>query len=249
MWKKVALIIFSILITIYLVFAASAFNKPDPQKDVCKELEVNIEEGITDGFLKESDVVKLVDNAGLNPVGSEMARINTRAIEELLQGQEIISQAECYKTQTNKIHIDVKQRFPVIRIMAENGSNYYVDENGLPISSTNYACELIVVTGSISQHYASKVLAPLGNMILSDPFWNNQIVQFNVLADSTLEMVPRVGDHIVYLGEPTGIKEKLKRLRLFYTYGLNQAGWNKYERISLDIDNQIVCKKRKVKKA
>lgn len=248
MWKKIALIAFSLLIVVYLLFAATSLNRPDPVKDVCKQLEVNIEAGSTDGFLTIADVVKLVDNAGLNPVGIEMALVNTRAIEEMLQAQEIIAHAECYKTQTNKVHIDVKQRFPVMRILSENGSNYYIDSAGQPISSTNYACDLIVATGSINQAYARRVLAPIANLVLEDPFWDNQIVQINVLSDSTLEMVPRVGDHIVYLGEPTGIKEKLKRLRLFYKHGLNQAGWNKYERISVDIDNQIVCKKRKAKK-
>lgn len=248
MWKKIALIAFSIVIMVYLLFAATSLNKPDPVKDVCKQLEVNIETGTTDGFLTPDDVVKLVDDAGLSPVGIEMSLVNTRAIEEMLQAQEIIAQAECYKTQTGKVHIDVKQRFPVMRVLAENGSNYYIDSAGQPISSTNYPCDLIVATGSISKSYARRVLAPIANLILGDPFWDNQIVQLNVLSDSTLEMVPRVGNHIVYLGEPTGIKEKLKRLRLFYKHGLNQAGWNKYERISVDIDNQIVCKKRKAKK-
>jgi cell division protein FtsQ len=58
-------------------------------------------------------------------------------------------------------------------------------------------------------------------------------------------MVPRVGDHIVYLGAPTDISQKLDRLRKFYKYGLSQAGWNRYERISVEFGNQIICKKRK----
>ena len=245
MWKKVVLIVFGIALAIYLVFAATTFNKPDPQKDVCQALVIDIEKGATDGFLKESDIVKLIENAGLSPLNIQMERINTRAIEEMLEQQEIIAHAECYKSQTNKVHVDIMQRFPVMRIMAGDGSNYYVDSDGQPISSTNYACNLLIATGNISKNYATKVLAPIGKMILSDPFWDNQIVQLNVLSDSTLEIVPRVGDHIVYLGEPVNVKEKLKRLRLFYTYGLSQAGWNKYERISVDIENQIVCKKSK----
>lgn len=248
MWKKIALIAFGILVAVYLVFAATVLNKPDPQTDVCSQLVVNIEEGATDGFLHENDIVKLVNDAGLNPVGSEMSSINTRAIEEMLQSQEIIAHAECYKTQTNKVYVDVTQRIPVMHIMGNNGSNYYIDSDGLPIASTHYACDLIIATGSISQPYARRVLAPISSQIQSDPFWSQQIVQINVLSDSTLEIVPRVGNHIVYLGEPTGIQDKLKRLRQFYKYGLSKAGWNKYERISLDIDNQIVCKKRKIKK-
>ena len=84
----------------------------------------------------------------------------------------------------------------------------------------------------------------IGNLLVNDGFWYNQIVQINVLPDSTVEMVPRVGDHILYLGPPVGMKRKLERLRKFYIYGLNEAGWNKYSRISAEFDNQIICKRK-----
>ena len=59
-----------------------------------------------------------------------------------------------------------------------------------------------------------------------------------------MELVPRVGNHIIALGPPTKLEEKLTRMKEFYTEGLNKVGWNKYSRISLKYDNQIVCKKR-----
>ena len=93
---------------------------------------------------------------------------------------------------------------------------------------------------------------------MQDEFWKNQIVQINILPDRGVELVPRVGDHIVYLGYlPTSsnqqkrlaliqdfTKQKLTRLEKFYKYGLSQAGWNKYSYINLEFDNQIICKKR-----
>ena len=56
-----------------------------------------------------------------------------------------------------------------------------------------------------------------------------------------------MGDHVVYLGLPVHVDKKLERLKLFYQYGLSKAGWNKYSYINLEFDNQIICKKRKVK--
>ncbi|MFC2766726.1 MAG: cell division protein FtsQ, partial [Prevotella sp.] len=41
------------------------------------------------------------------------------------------------------------------------------------------------------------------------------------------------------------VKKKMNRLLAFYKYGLSQAGWNKYEYINLEFDNQIICKKTK----
>ena len=57
-------------------------------------------------------------------------------------------------------------------------------------------------------------------------------------------MVPRVGKHIVYLGQPQNVKNKLERLRKFYRHGLNKVGWNKYSRINVEYGNQIICKRK-----
>ena len=84
----------------------------------------------------------------------------------------------------------------------------------------------------------------MGNMLMGDNFWQNQIEQINVLGDGTIEIVPRVGEHIIYLGRPVNVEKKLQRLEKFYRYGLSKAGWNKYSYISLEFDNQIICKKK-----
>ena len=48
----------------------------------------------------------------------------------------------------------------------------------------------------------------------------------------------------IYLGQPIEIDKKLDRLRKFYSYGLSQTGWNRYSRINVEFDNQIICKQR-----
>jgi len=85
----------------------------------------------------------------------------------------------------------------------------------------------------------------VGIKLLNDPFWHNQVEQLNVLHDGSVELVPRVGDHVVYLGQPTHLEEKLARLVKFYRYGLSKAGWNKYAYINMEFSNQIICKKAK----
>ena len=242
-WKKVTIISLDVVLAVYLLLAMTSFNKPDEQNNLCTDVKVNIEQDVVDGFLTENKVKQLLHQARLFPVGQPMSHINTRQIEEMLQRNDLIENAECYKTQTGHLCLNIKQRIPVIRIMAENGEDYFVDNHGVPMPHTDYSCDLIVATGKISKKYASKWLTPLANYVLTDNFWKNQIVQLNVLQDGSVEVVPRVGNHIAYLGQPTGVNAKLERLRKFYLYGLNQTGWNKYSRISVEFDNQIICKK------
>jgi cell division protein FtsQ len=100
-----------------------------------------------------------------------------------------------------------------------------------------------VATGHISKKYAQKSLTRIGNFLIHNPLWRSQIEQVNVLTDGSMEVIPRVGDHIVYLGQPVGLDKKFTRLEKFYRYGLSKAGWNKYSYINLEFDNQIICKK------
>lgn len=123
--------------------------------------------------------------------------------------------------------------------------------------NSKYVSDLIIVTGEVSRTFARRYISILARVIMADDFWRNNIVQINVQHDLGIEIVPRVGDHIVFLGylplsakqserdeEVTVfVREKLKRLRNFYRYGLSVAGWNKYQRIDIQYDNQIICKK------
>lgn len=243
-WKRVLVFTVSTFLGIYLILAAAVFNKSSKVDVPCKDVHITIEKGVIEGFLTPAEIQKMLAADNIKPVGRTLSQINTREIEEKLQSKELIEQAECYKTQSGNLCISVKERIPVMHVMADNGEDYYVDNQGNQMSNPDYVCNLMIATGKINRKYARRVLAPVGKLVMQDPFWRNQIVQLNVLADETLEMIPRVGNHVVYLGKPVGIKRKLERLRKFYKYGLNQAGWNIYSRISVELDNQIICKKR-----
>ena len=233
----------NIVLGVYLVLAMTAFNKPDAGR-VCRDIRINIEKSVVEGFLSEADIKFMLNHDAISPIGQSMEKINLRQIEETLQSKELIEDVQCYKGQNGLVCIDVRQRIPVLRVMNEQGEDFYVDNHGKPMPGTDYSCNLIIATGRINKLYAEKRLVPMANVILSKPFWKNQIVQLNVLADGSVEIVPRVGGHIAYIGQPDGVEKKLDRLQKFYRYGLMQAGWNKYSRVSVEFDNQIVCKRK-----
>ena len=243
-WKQTFMVACNIAVGIYLVLAVTAFNDPDEaMAKECTEVEIDIEKESVEGFLNPSEVKKLLTQHKLYPLSQPMSSISPRKMEETLQKSPFVEKAECYKTLSGHVCINIKQRIPVIRIMADNGDNYYLDNHGNIMPEAGYATDILIATGHISKKYAQNVLSKIANHIVSNTFWKNQTVQLNVLANGTLEMVPRVGEHIVFLGSPTHIDNKLERLRKFYTYGLNKAGWNKYSYINVEFNNQIICKK------
>ena len=243
--KKTLIILADIIIATYLLLAVTIFNRPDALYDACRKVEINIEQGAVQGFLSAEEVRRELIRTRLYPMGVSMDQIDTRKIEETMLKNPLVETAQCYKTLTGHVHIQLSQRLPVIRVKADNGDDYYVDTYGHIMPNTQYVSDLVVATGHITKPYAQKELRRVGNFLVSHKLWFCQTEQINVLPDGTIEMVPRVGDHIVYLGQPVGLRRKFDRLEKFYKYGLSKAGWNKYSYVSVEFDNQIICKKRK----
>lgn len=94
--------------------------------------------------------------------------------------------------------------------------------------------------------------------INKNSFWDAQIVQINVKPQNTgskpdpnrwiepdIELIPRIGRHIVVFGTLEDVDAKLDKLMLFYKKVLDHEGWDKYYSINLKYRNQIVCRERK----
>lgn len=243
-WRKTIIILLDVIIAVYLALAVTVFNRPDDKATVCTEVNIQIADTPGGGFLTPAEVKRLLEKQRLYPLAQPMQFVSTRQMEEALLKNPYVAETECYKTQNGHICIKLTQRQPLLHIMTSKGEQYYIDKQGDILPHTRLASNLLVATGSITKGYAQKWLTNVANQIQSDRFWNEQTEQLNVLADGTLELVPRVGDHVVFLGAPRDIPKKLERLRKFYKYGLSHAGWNRYERISVEFGNQIICKKR-----
>lgn len=256
-YKKLILLMLDVILLVYVFVAMISFNKPDESKNVCTEVNIVIADQNANGFLTANEVKKMMKDSRMYPLNFKMTDIQPRLIEDLLCKSPFVKTAECYKTKDNKVFVSITQRLPVIRIKSERGDDYYLDDKGGIMPNTSYTSDLIIATGNIRQSFARNYIAPMANIIMANDLWKNMIEQINVLSDGGIEIVPRIGDHVVFLGYmpqtryaskrkekiAAFVDTKLSRLEKFYKYGLSQVGWNKYPYISLEFDNQIICKK------
>ena len=257
-WKYCALIVFDLVIAVYLVFAMTSWNKPDETPRLCNKVEINIEDENENGFLKTAEVKTLLEKKSLYPLNKRIDEINTREIENILLKTAFVNTAQCYVTTEGHVKLSLTQRTPIVRVKAENGEDYYLDDNGGVMPNSQYTSDMIIVTGLLNKQYACKYISILASTIMADDLWRNQIEQINVLKDRTIEIVPRVGDHIINIGMlPNSrypekrnkivteyVQKQLHRIELFYKYGLSEAGWNKYSYISVEFANQVICTNR-----
>lgn len=209
----------------------------------CTGINVQIADSMKAGFVTKDNVIKKLEAAHLHPVGLLMDSVQGHTIEQKLTKDPFIQKATCYKTPGGFVNIIVEQRIPVLRVMASNGDDYYLDENGYRMKPQGYEADLVVVTGNVSQAFAKKYLVPLGRFLRDDEFWNSQLEQINVTPEQELDLFMRIGDQTIHAGEPVKLKEKLEKLRVFYNKVMPQVGWNKYKDIDISFGNQVICKK------
>ena len=244
MIKKLLIFLLLIVLAVYIVIASTCLNHKSDDT-VCEAVDLVVTDSIDYGFISNKDILNLLNSQKISPVGLKMNEINTSEMEEIISQQPFVERVDCYKTPGNKIGIKIRQRVPLLRVMANNGENYYVDQKGetMPVPNTTTAY-VPIITGNVSKDFVKKELYAFGLFLRDNALWNAQIEQINVTAQKELELIPRVGEQVIFLGKPENYKEKLDRLKIFYEKGLNKIGWNKYSRISLEFNNQIICTKR-----
>lgn len=257
-WKTIIFYVLDVILAFYLVMAITSWNTPDKKHHICTKVNINISDSNNSGFLSAEEIKAILEKDKLYPLNRQLSSIEPRKIEEALKVGPFVDTAQCYITENGHINIRISQRMPIIRIKNNKGEDYYLDDNGGILPNSKYTSDLIIATGDISKWFAHFAITPMAKAINKSEFWLNQIEQINVRPDRGIELVPRVGNHIIFIGylpirrnkaaNDKGIDEfvtkKLERTEKFYRYGLSQAGWNKYSYIDVEFDNQIICKRR-----
>lgn len=251
--KGFIFLVLLVAVTGYITYVVLNMTEGDP-REICTEVSLVVEENPNASFIDSKKVEELLQEGGLYPKGKLMKDIDTHKIEEVVGKNNFIAQVQCYKTNNGmevgkgKVCIRVTQRTPVIYVLPDGKDGYFVDTDGMVLKHSGYAKNLITATGQITQDYATEELAAFGRFILAHPFWDKMIEQVYVEKNSkgkvSVTLIPRIGDHVVHMGSLDKLEAKLRRLQIFYEKGFPQVGWNKYSRLDLEFDNQIVCTKR-----
>ncbi len=260
MKKAVFKIIKWSLLLSYLIFMLS-FAGRKSNNIICSEKNLIIDK--PHKFINEESVNKLLNSNNIKIDSCIIDSINFDEIENILETSPFIKNAEVYSKFNGQINIIIKQRNPVMRIITNNNEHYYIDDNCslMPICD-NYTANVITVSGNISHtfvasidatdisnidksyHYTLRELYNFVNFLNGHELWKNQITQIYINDIKDIELIPRVGNHIIELGNLTDYKFKMGKLEAIYKKGFALTDWNIYSNINLKYSNQVICKKK-----
>jgi cell division protein FtsQ len=91
----------------------------------------------------------------------------------------------------------------------------------------------------------AKDLYKTAAFIYADTLWNNQIEQLYVNQKREIEMIPRVGNQKIILGNADSLQVKFRNLYAFYKKAIPNVGWDTYKTINIKYTNQVIGERSK----
>jgi len=246
------LILFSWVFSLGGIIALMGFIQVKKSDAKCTDIKVIIP-GI-ESFIDRHEIDKIVRMNLGSLVGQKLNEIDIHKLENILKANPYIQTAKVYADMDGVVSIRVNQREPILRIINVAGLDFYVDKEGvkMPVSAS-FTPHVVVANGFILEGFSGKVdtlkteigkgLYAAALFIKKDTLWNEQIEQLYVNEQREIEMVPRVGDHKIVLGNADSLDTKFRNLLVFYKKALPKVGWDAYKTISIKYTNQIVCEK------
>lgn len=214
---------------------------------ICKAVKVYIPGN--EFFIDKQEIDNIVNEKAL--VGRNLESINIHSLEARLKGNPFVQSARVFEDMDGVIEVEISQRQPILRILNHNNQDYYVDEHGLKIPlSENFTAMVLVANGFIEEPFGgqvdtlhtalAKAIYNTADYIRKDSLWAAQIAEIYVNQQQEIELIPRVGNQRILLGDADSLDNKFRNLYIFYKKALPQAGWGTYKAINIKYANQVI---------
>jgi cell division protein FtsQ len=221
------------------------------REKTCNGYEIEIEAGREgQGFLPKKDVVQLLTMNGKERIkGKSTREFELQKMEARLERHQWIRDAELFFNNNQVLQVKIKERQPIARVITYSGNSFYIDSScqRLPLSD-KLSARVPVFTSfpsdkqnlKASDRLLIKQIKKLSTAIIKDPFWMAQVSQVDITPKRTFELIPTIGSHVIDFGDASDCDLKFHRLFVFYKQVLSKTGMEKYARINIQYNNQVI---------
>ncbi len=253
-WRHI-LIGFAWVTVLSGIVVLMSFIEMKKNEVVCKDVKVYIPG--SQFFIDKDEVDNILGVKGNALVGHKLESINIHALENKLKANPFIEFAKVYADMDGVIQVEISQRQPILRVLNRFDQDFYIDQHGLKIPlSPNFTAKVLAATGFIDELFSNKVdslhtamaqdLYKTADFIRRDSLWCAQIVQVYVNEQHEMELIPRVGNQRILLGNADSLKTKFANLLVFYKQALPKVGEDAYKIINIKYANQVIGVKRDI---
>ncbi len=248
--KKIGIVLVWVIGVATLV-AMLSFSGRKQKQVQCSNMIIEISDDAA--FVLPSDVKRAVDKSNQQYLNKRLTSIRIDSLEKKLKTNSFVADAEVFVDLKGNLQIEVEQRKPILRVVNSSLQQFYIDDKGykMPLSY-QYTSRIPVAVGAINELYTrvdtlrgrtAKDLVTLATFIANKPFWAAQVDQIYVTNAGDFELITRVGNHRIVIGDVTNLEKKFNAVFLFYKKALPKLGWSMYNRINVKYEGQIICTK------
>lgn len=250
-WRLIGSITLGLAAFVGVMMLMGLVAKKDATQS-CTALHIMVEGKET--FIDQADITAIIENQYGTVVGRQLLDIPLQKIEASLKALPYVSNADIHVDINGVMKVSVQQRAILLRVINRVGQEFYVDTEGKKIPTTlKYVPHTIVANGYIRESFGKpleaiespvvKDLAAIVRHINTSELWSNQVVQLYVNEKGDIELVPRVGDQDLILGNAQDLDDKLRRLEIFYQRILPRVGTEAYSKVNVKYADQIICER------
>ncbi len=186
-------------------------------------------------FIDEKEVREIVKKS--NP-SKRIGDINIPQLEKNLNQLPAVDSANVYLNLNGNLNLDIKQRVPAFRLI-KGDRDFYVDNKGTEFPITkNYSFPCMLVTGDVQKSEYEK-LAELVDKINNDSFSKKYFIGVSK-ENGNYMLLTSEGNYKVEIGDLDHIDFKVKGFKTFVEKYLIYQQPEKYKKVSVKYDNQIV---------
>ena len=241
-----------IFAAVLVVVGIIAFTERNQSRASIKDITIKMVNVNENHFLDENDVLDFMQLDKENLKGASLGRVNLKEIEQKIQREPFVKDAQLYSDLKGNLVVRTELRRPIARIVRNDGPDGYIAEDGtvMPVSD-RFTARVLLISGpyvrslldkkNLNDFEEGKNLLALIESIRDDEFWNAQIAQLEINSKMRITIFPQVGDERIEFGKPENTEAKFKKLMIFYKEILPRMGWNKYDRVNLEYEGQIVA--------
>ncbi len=229
-WRILKISVTVVIFGFLLSFSLKRFNEK-PLDDIS----VKMSDKSPVYFVDEKDIKTIVERYNTT---KKVGDIDIPSLEKKLNELPAVDSANVYLSLDGKLHLDILQRVPVFRLN-NGGKGFYVDKDGteFPISK-NYSHPCMLVSGDVKKKEYLK-LVELIDKIDKDSFCKNYFAGITK-ENGNFNLITNEGLYKVELGDLDHIEFKIKGFKTFVEKFLVNQNPEKYSKISVKYDNQIV---------
>ncbi len=232
-WRILKILVTVIIFGFLLSFSLKRFNNASMEKVSINMVYPQGKEKVY--FIDEKDVKSFINKS--NPT-KRIGDINIPHLEKEVNHFPSVDSANVYLNLNGNLNVDIVQKVPAFRLL-KNGQDFYVDTKGneFPVSK-NYSHPSMLVMGDVKRGEYQK-LAELVEKINKDDFSRKYFIGISK-EKGNYNLLTSDGNYKVEIGDLDDIDFKVKGFKAFAEKFLVYQDPQKYTKVSVKYDNQIV---------